>query len=66
MARRIALRRPRPETIAQLEAEIADCDEARRVELMAELDALKAKFRRIPTLIRSTSGTAALKPCPSR
>src|SRR5882762_10439383 len=33
MARRIALRRPRPETIAQLEAEIADCDEARRVEL---------------------------------
>jgi len=48
MARRIALRRPRPETIAQLEAEIAGCDEARRVELMAELDALKAKFRRIP------------------
>jgi len=48
MARRIALRRPRPETIAQLEAEIADCDEARRVELMAELDALKAKFRRNP------------------
>ena len=48
MARRIALRRPRPETIAQLEAEIADCDEARRVELLAELDALKAKFRRIP------------------
>jgi uncharacterized protein len=48
MARRIALRRPRPETIAQLEAEIADCDEARRIELMAELDALKAKFRRIP------------------
>ena len=47
MARRIALRRPRPETIAQLEAEIAGCDEARRVELMAELDALKAKFRRI-------------------
>src|SRR3984957_5166999 len=48
MARRVALRRRRPETIAQLEAEIADCDEARRVELMAELDALKAKFRRIP------------------
>jgi uncharacterized protein len=48
LARRVALRRPRPETIAQLEAEIADCDEARRVELMAELDALKAKFRRIP------------------
>jgi uncharacterized sporulation protein YeaH/YhbH (DUF444 family) len=48
MARRIALRRPRPETIAQLEAEIADCDEARRVELMAEFDALRAKFRRTP------------------
>ncbi len=48
MARRIALRRPRPETIAQLEAEIAGCDEAHRVELMAELEALKAKFRRIP------------------
>src|SRR6202167_1479872 len=48
MARRVALRRPRPETIAQLEAEIADCDEARRVELRAEIDALKAKSRRIP------------------
>jgi uncharacterized protein len=48
MARRVALRRPRPETIAELEAEIADCDEARRIELMAELEALKAKFRRIP------------------
>jgi uncharacterized sporulation protein YeaH/YhbH (DUF444 family) len=48
MARRVALRRPRPETIAQLEAEIADCEEARRVELMAEIDALKAKIRRIP------------------
>src|ERR1700716_3959227 len=48
LARRVALRRPRPETIAQLEAEIADCDEARRIELMAEIDALKAKVRRIP------------------
>ena len=48
MARRIALRRPRPETIEQLEAELADCDEVRRVELMAEIDALKAKLRRIP------------------
>src|SRR6202163_3175465 len=48
-ARRVALRRPRPETIAELEAEIAACgDEARRVELMAELAALKAKLRRIP------------------
>jgi uncharacterized protein len=48
MARRVALRRPRPETIAQLEAEIALADDARRVELMAEIDALKAKMRRIP------------------
>ena len=49
LARRVALRRPRPETIAELEAELADCgDEARRVELMAELAALKAKLRRIP------------------
>jgi hypothetical protein len=48
MARRVALRRPRPETIAQLEAELENCDEARRIELMAELAALKAKVRRIP------------------
>jgi len=48
LARRVALRRPRPETIAQLQAELADCDEARRIELMAEIDALKAKLRRIP------------------
>jgi uncharacterized protein len=48
LARRVALRRPRPETIAQLEAELADCDEARRIELIAEIDALKAKARRIP------------------
>src|ERR1700759_1323170 len=48
LARRVALRRPRPETIAELEAELADCDDARRVELMAEIDALKAKLRRIP------------------
>jgi uncharacterized protein len=48
LARRVALRRPRPETIARLEAELADCDEARRIELIAEIDALKAKSRRIP------------------
>jgi hypothetical protein len=48
LARRVALRRPRPETIAALEAELADCDEARRAELMAEIEALKAKARRIP------------------
>jgi uncharacterized protein len=48
LARRVALRRPRADVIARLEAEIADCDEARRIELTAEIDALKAKLRRIP------------------
>src|SRR6201996_4861505 len=49
MARRVALRRPRPETIAQLEAELAECeDEERRIELAAEIEALKGKQRRIP------------------
>jgi uncharacterized sporulation protein YeaH/YhbH (DUF444 family) len=49
MARRVALRRPRPETIAQLEAELEECgDEQRRAELTAEIEALKAKARRIP------------------
>jgi hypothetical protein len=49
MARRVALRRPRPETIAQLEAELESChEEGRRVELMAEIEALKAKAKRIP------------------
>src|SRR6201993_4102771 len=49
MARRVALRRPRPETIAQLEAELESCqDEGRRAELIAEIEALKAKAKRIP------------------
>ncbi len=48
LARRVALRRPRLDTIAQLEAELAECDEARRAELTAELEAMKAKARRIP------------------
>ncbi|MGH6643814.1 MAG: YeaH/YhbH family protein, partial [Bradyrhizobium sp.] len=49
MARRVALRRPKPEEIAALEAELLICgDEARRVELMAEIAALKAKAKRIP------------------
>src|SRR6266481_3340093 len=48
MARRVALRRPRPEAIAELEAEMAACEEPRRAELMAEIEALKAKARRIP------------------
>jgi uncharacterized protein len=48
MARRVALGRPRPEQIAELEAEAANSDEARRAELLAEIEALKAKARRIP------------------
>src|ERR1700753_14893 len=49
LARRIALRRPRPEAIAELEVELETCsDEARRVELLAEIEALKAKAKRIP------------------
>ena len=49
LARRVALRRPRPELLAALEAELAECsDEARRTELMAEIEALKAKIKRIP------------------
>jgi hypothetical protein len=48
LARRVALRRPRPEQIAELEAELVDCDEERRVALLAEIAALKAKLHRIP------------------
>src|SRR6201986_4940903 len=49
LARRIALRRPRPEEIAELEVELETCsDEARRVELLAEIEALKSKAKRIP------------------
>src|SRR3954452_1627183 len=49
MARRVALRRPRPEAIAELEARIEqETDEDKRAELLAELDALRAKAKRIP------------------
>jgi uncharacterized protein len=49
LARRVALKRPRPETIAQLEAELEECrDEARRAELSTEIEILKAKAKRIP------------------
>lgn len=49
MARRIGLRRPRPEAIEELESELRGCsDEVRRQELMAEIAALQAKQRRIP------------------
>ena len=48
LARRVALRRPRPETIAKLEMDIMKCDEPERTKLIAEAKALKAKIRRIP------------------
>jgi len=48
LARRVALRRPRPEEIAALEAELETCGAARRVELLAEIEHLKVKARRIP------------------
>jgi uncharacterized sporulation protein YeaH/YhbH (DUF444 family) len=48
MARRAALRRPSSKAIAALEAELETSDAERRVALMAELEAMKAKARRIP------------------
>ena len=48
LMRRVALRRPRPQAIAELEAELETCDEARRSELIAEIEKLKSKLRRIP------------------
>jgi uncharacterized sporulation protein YeaH/YhbH (DUF444 family) len=48
LMRRVALRRPRPQVIAELEAELEDCDEARRAELLAKIATLKSKIRRIP------------------
>ena len=49
LMRRVALRRPRPAAIAALEAELAECeDEERRIQLEAEIAALKAKAKRIP------------------
>ena len=49
LARHVALRRPRPEALAALEAELAKWQRgARRVEILAEIEALKAKIKRIP------------------
>jgi uncharacterized sporulation protein YeaH/YhbH (DUF444 family) len=48
MARRVALQRPRPEEIARLEAELAECDDERRLVLAAEIERLKSKVKRIP------------------
>jgi uncharacterized sporulation protein YeaH/YhbH (DUF444 family) len=47
-ARRVALRRPRSDTIAQLEAALAECHDTRRGDLLAALEALKSRQRRIP------------------
>ena len=43
MARRIALRRPRPETIARARGRDGGLRRARRADLLAEIEALKAK-----------------------
>jgi uncharacterized sporulation protein YeaH/YhbH (DUF444 family) len=48
LARRVALRRPSPEALAALEVELETCSGARRVEILAEIEALKAKIKRIP------------------
>jgi uncharacterized sporulation protein YeaH/YhbH (DUF444 family) len=48
LARRVALRRPRPEALAELETELETCSEERRAEVLAEIEALKTKIRRIP------------------
>jgi uncharacterized sporulation protein YeaH/YhbH (DUF444 family) len=49
LARRVALRRPRKDEIEALEAELAECEDAvRKRELLAQLEALKAKAKRIP------------------
>lgn len=49
LARRIALRRPRKEEVEELEAAIAACtDEDERLVLLAQLEKLKAKSKRIP------------------
>lgn len=48
MARRVALQRPRPEAIAELEAELEHCNDERRPALLAEIERLQSKIKRIP------------------
>ncbi|WP_398475152.1 YeaH/YhbH family protein [Tardiphaga sp.] len=48
MARRVALQRPRPEAIAELEAELEHCNDERRSVLLAEIERLQSKIKRIP------------------
>lgn len=48
MARRVALRRPSNRTLEELEEEAEAASGARREELLAEIEAMKAKMKRIP------------------
>src|SRR5215469_2415627 len=49
LMRRVALRRPRRAEIAELEAEVAECeDEDRKKALIEQLEMLRAKAKRIP------------------
>jgi uncharacterized sporulation protein YeaH/YhbH (DUF444 family) len=48
LARRVALRRPRSDLVAQLEAEAVEAGTERRAELEAEIVKLKARMKRIP------------------
>jgi uncharacterized sporulation protein YeaH/YhbH (DUF444 family) len=49
MMRRVALNRPKAETVAMLNAELDNCiDEERRLALEAEVTALESRVRRIP------------------
>lgn len=48
LARRVALRRPRPEDIEELEARLETCDEGERAQLLAQIESMKAKVKRIP------------------
>ncbi|MGG6895155.1 MULTISPECIES: YeaH/YhbH family protein [Rhizobium] len=49
MMRRVALHRPKPETVAKLIEEAEECkDEKRRAQLEAEIKLLESKVRRIP------------------
>ncbi|ENN87535.1 hypothetical protein RHSP_44274 [Rhizobium freirei PRF 81] len=49
MMRRVALHRPKPETVAKLIEEAEECeDEKRRAQLEAEIKMLESKVRRIP------------------
>jgi uncharacterized sporulation protein YeaH/YhbH (DUF444 family) len=48
LARRVALRRPRPVTLEELEEEAADAKGERLAELLQEIEALKSKMKRIP------------------